>query len=72
MTKFYIAILFLFIGDCTTQNKISDYKGGVVKYKYVDPKGNWLEVGIEKDKKNYLIYVPKEYVMWYQVGDTIN
>lgn len=71
MMRTCIFVIFLFIGTCSNPNKNSENKGAVIKYKYVDLKGNWLELGVEKGNKKYLIYMPKEYDVVYHIGDTL-
>ena len=71
MIRSFIIVIILFVSTCTAPNNISDYKGCVIRYKYVDLKGDWLELGLTKGKKNYLIYLPKDYEIVYYVGDTI-
>ena len=70
MKKLFI-FLFLVVTSCETIYDLEEHKGTIIKYKYVDIKGGWVELGMKEGKKKYLIYLPLEYDSLYQVGDTL-
>jgi hypothetical protein len=73
MKTILICIVFSLIIGCvsTYRYELDSNVGAVVKYRHVDYRHKWVELGVEKKRKRALIYVPLAYEHVYKLGDTI-
>ena len=64
--------LLLFAISCITINNQPRYNGAVIKYKFVDTTGQWLELGLKDKNRKFLMYLPMEYDSVLSLNDTLH